>query len=83
MSGMPFPNLKLTYIHRGTLGAAPEDGTSPVMRGNLEGGPGILTEGFDGRLDDGDELAAVMKWRRQTLLGTKCSEQGGAKLEAQ
>jgi hypothetical protein len=29
------------------------------MRGNQEGGTGILTEGFDGRLDDGDELAAM------------------------
>jgi hypothetical protein len=30
-----------------------------VMRGNTEGGPGILIEGFNGRLDDGNGLAAV------------------------
>jgi hypothetical protein len=44
------------------LGAAPVGETSPVMRGNKEGGLWILTEGFDGRLDDEDGLAAMATW---------------------
>jgi hypothetical protein len=33
--------------------------TSPMMRGNQEGVPRILNEGFGGRLDGGDGLAVV------------------------
>jgi hypothetical protein len=33
--------------------------TSLVMRRNTKGGLGILTQGFDGRLDSGNGLAAV------------------------
>jgi hypothetical protein len=41
------------------LEAAPVGETSPVIRGNTEGGLGILTEGFNGRLDCKNVLAAV------------------------
>jgi hypothetical protein len=41
------------------LEAAPVGETSPTMRGNTEGGLEILTEGFDGRLDDRNGLAAM------------------------
>jgi hypothetical protein len=50
-----------------TLRATLEHETSSVMRENQEGGPGILTEGFDGRLNDGDELATMdskTRWRQ-------------------
>jgi hypothetical protein len=33
--------------------------TSPVMRRNIDGGPRILTKGFDGRLDCGNGLVEV------------------------
>jgi hypothetical protein len=41
------------------LEAAPVGETSLAMRGNTEGGPGILTEGFNDSLDGRNELAVV------------------------
>jgi hypothetical protein len=41
------------------LEAAPVGETSPAMGGNTQGGLQILTEGFDGRLDGRNGLAAV------------------------
>jgi hypothetical protein len=61
------------------LGAAPEDETSSTMRENQEGGLGILTEGFEGKLDDGDELAVMdsKTRRRQPACAAPGAANGG------
>jgi hypothetical protein len=46
------------------------------MRENQEGGPRILTEGFDGRLNDGDKLKEMDSKTRQRQ--TACTAPGAA-----
>jgi hypothetical protein len=46
------------------------------MRENQEGGPRILTEGFNGRLDDRDEIMAMDSKTRQRQLA--CVAPGAA-----